>query len=598
MREHRKLLAILLCLVMCLSLLPAAAFAEGGPAEDIAVEEEIVTEEPLEEEALVEEPPVFDAAQESPDPLVVEEAEAEPRCEDAVLVSCEESVAVSDPGALDADALLQGYFEQLLGLKPPVNGDLRGPLDPTQGMTPQQAYLFGRLLDYVRATAAGEPRPNLTVYPIEPDEAHSMTWPLADLAELGIDEINSENADTVAGFIMENFLSADVILQALLNACPFELYWFDKTVGIRFSFRYSFTPQSITFQGLSYTFAVAEAYSDGVTFDEEGIPICLKEGIGTAITAAANNARAIVDSCTAEDDAARITSYVDAICSLTGYNQKAVDENWPYGNPWQVIWVFDGDPGTNVVCEGYAKAFQYLCDLARSSGLFISSIVNCLCVSGVMNTEGVSENKDHMWNLVTMEDGKNYLVDVTNCDSGSNLILKGYKWSYSRRKYTVENITYEYDDKTVSYYTPEELDLSNTDYSPIQPGKWVTAQPALNLHDTIGVRFYIKHAKTVDPRTVKVNVRYASRYQNVNRNFFLAEMTPNQDGEYFIEAVDAASDEMSDPVTLRIFLGDRLVWLEDYTVASIAGGWLTDGEHGRYDTLLRALLQYGWKAQV
>ena len=30
----------------------------------------------------------------------------------------------------------------------------------------------------------------------------------------------------------------------------------------------------------------------------------------------------------------------------------------------ELIWVFDGDSSTNVVCEGYAKAFQYLCDLS------------------------------------------------------------------------------------------------------------------------------------------------------------------------------------------------------------------------------------------
>ena len=55
MRKCRKLLAVLLCLVMCLSLLPAAAFAEGEPAEDIVLEEEPVTEEPVEEEEAAEE---------------------------------------------------------------------------------------------------------------------------------------------------------------------------------------------------------------------------------------------------------------------------------------------------------------------------------------------------------------------------------------------------------------------------------------------------------------------------------------------------------------------------------------------------------------
>ena len=52
-----------------------------------------------------------------------------------------------------------------------------------------------------------------------------------------------------------------------------------------------------------------------------------------------------------------------------------------------------------MVCEGYSKAFQYLCDLSS----FSSSKINAYCVSG----------DNHMWNLVTMDDGRNYLVDVT-----------------------------------------------------------------------------------------------------------------------------------------------------------------------------------------
>ena len=69
MKEHRKFLAILLCMVMCLSLLPAAAFAEGEPAEDIVEEEEIVTEEPVAEVEEVTEEEVVEETD-----IVVEEA--------------------------------------------------------------------------------------------------------------------------------------------------------------------------------------------------------------------------------------------------------------------------------------------------------------------------------------------------------------------------------------------------------------------------------------------------------------------------------------------------------------------------------------------
>ena len=62
------------------------------------------------------------------------------------------------------------------------------------------------------------------------------------------------------------------------------------------------------------------------------------------------------------------------------YDQSSAGGGASYGDPWQLVYVFDGDPSTNVVCEGYAKAFQYLCDLTRFDG-----DVTCRTVSGTMN---------------------------------------------------------------------------------------------------------------------------------------------------------------------------------------------------------------------
>lgn len=41
-----------------------------------------------------------------------------------------------------------------------------------------------------------------------------------------------------------------------------------------------------------------------------------------------------------------------------------------------MIYVFDGDEATNVVCEGYAKAFQYLCDLDGITYYSVSGTMN------------------------------------------------------------------------------------------------------------------------------------------------------------------------------------------------------------------------------
>ena len=57
-----------------------------------------------------------------------------------------------------------------------------------------------------------------------------------------------------------------------------------------------------------------------------------------------------------------------------------------------------------MVCEGYAKAFQYLCEKSTPQ-------IKCYNVTGTM------DGGDHMW-IVVEQGGTRYLVDVTNCDDG------------------------------------------------------------------------------------------------------------------------------------------------------------------------------------
>ena len=121
----------------------------------------------------------------------------------------------------------------------------------------------------------------------------------------------------------------------------------------------------------------------------------------------------------------------------------------------------DDDDSTNVVCEGYAKAFQYLCDL---SGL------TCYTVTGEM-AGGTGEGA-HMWNIVTLGD-ENYLVDVTNSDDGTvgqngGLFLAGTDVGRWNESYTFSagrsNIVYAYDPDQITLYDEEILTLARNDY--------------------------------------------------------------------------------------------------------------------------------------
>ena len=132
------------------------------------------------------------------------------------------------------------------------------------------------------------------------------------------------------------------------------------------------------------------------------------------------------------------------------------------------IYVFDNNPSTNVVCEGYAKAFKHLCDLSS----FSESDLFCSLVTGTM-TVGTSAGP-HMWNIVTVG-GRNYLVDVTNCDTDAvgapdKLFLCGAAENVPSIKYTAtagsQSIVYEYDTDTLSDYASSDLKLEEMPYSP------------------------------------------------------------------------------------------------------------------------------------
>lgn len=78
--------------------------------------------------------------------------------------------------------------------------------------------------------------------------------------------------------------------------------------------------------------------------------------------AAVDNATDVVLTNKGLSDYHILRNYKDDICERVSYNDEAASGTMPYGDPWQIIYVFDDNPDTNVVCEGYAKAFKYLYD--------------------------------------------------------------------------------------------------------------------------------------------------------------------------------------------------------------------------------------------
>lgn len=278
------------------------------------------------------------------------------------------------------------------------------------------------------------------------------------------------------------------VISALRYDVPYELYWFDKTRVSEIQTYFSNIEVCYTENGDLRNDQVIVKNSDGyialslkvsmdychkynIKYDGNGniISYSYKDtqtdraktgAVGTTVS----NARKVVEEAAAYSDLDKMKAYKNKICEDVSYDYDVADDN--YGDPWQIVNVFDGDTNTNVVCEGYSKAFKYLCEITE----FKDDHVECHLMTG--NMTGGTGAGDHMWNVVHMDDGKNYLVDVTNCDgnligSPDKLFLVTDKKS-NPNEYSFNlspTISYKYDDETKAMFTDAERTLSDHDYA-------------------------------------------------------------------------------------------------------------------------------------
>lgn len=127
-------------------------------------------------------------------------------------------------------------------------------------------------------------------------------------------------------------------------------------------------------------------------------------------------ANSIIQQNAGYDDLTKLRNYKKAICDLTSYDDYYESEyKAGYYDDASMISVFDQNAYTGTICQGYSRAFKYLCDHTT----FQSPNIKCYIVIGMM--KGSEENSSwggHMWNMVHMSDEKNYVCDITNSDTG------------------------------------------------------------------------------------------------------------------------------------------------------------------------------------
>ena len=271
-----------------------------------------------------------------------------------------------------------------------------------------------------------------------------------------------------------NSLNTSRIITCLLADCPYELYWYEKTDITQWTYNYSVTVSGGKRIAQITDLTVSMPVCSGYAYNRYQVNASM---VKTAKNAAAN-AKYIVNEFKNMSEVKKLIAYKEMICYLTDYNYAAVSGSYRggYGDPWQLIWVFDGNDSTKVVCEGYSKAFQYLCDL---------SDITCFTVTGEM--DGGTGAGAHMWNIVE-QNGRYYLADITNSDEGTagengGLFLNTPSYGSLSQGYTYEtengNIYFRYDQTTRNTYgtgsksvlqmTKKTYDVDNTTVKPAKP---------------------------------------------------------------------------------------------------------------------------------
>ncbi len=332
--------------------------------------------------------------------------------------------------------------------------------------------LYRRIFTFAKSVVNGDQTSSAFTFSCN---SFPLTWTDTELG-LSSGASNDELLNGVKAKL-SSFFDKSKVVKALLADCPYELYWYNKSVSGAFSLGYSLRyycsssngTSSITLTSVppfTVTMQVSLHYQSNTTtsFDTSKI-----NAVKNSVPAAA---QAIVDQYANASDYEKLQGYAQAVCRLTEYNYPAATRTVDAYDldPWQLVYVFDDDNTTNVVCEGYSKAFKYLCDLTQ----FTNPLIKCYLVTGRLVLEDGNVG-GHMWNNVTMDDSNNYLVDVTNSDSGRNydsfLLNGGTLGEHYDGYYTIKN-RYRDDDALYLIYDEDDvwdssiLTLSNTDYEP------------------------------------------------------------------------------------------------------------------------------------
>ena len=535
----------------------------------------------------------------------------------------------------DKDALFESYAGRLFyGSGTPR---LRGIKATGDRLEDQNKTIYNYIKSAAAEIAAGLRGSAVIEIPLEelgvdPDKLYTAE-------DLGLDYIYDGNTGTWNGGVSSAMMSmfdfdSSLIMNTLYADCPYELYWarsmsFPVILQIRLSATYSngvYTGYASFNEPFTVRVSVESKYQD--SSDPEGYTA--DSGKTGEAAAAASYAMTIIAEAAGMSDYEKLAYYKDKICELVVYDEYARDHSNTMEDrgPWALIYVFDQDDSTNVVCEGYSEAFQYLCDNTD----FDNDEICVYSVTGNMGG-GTGGGGGHKWNIVHMDDGYNYIADITNSDEGSwgengELFLSGMNGSCSSgyQKHVDEwteeedlgngtvvytthpekSIQFVYDDITKTIFTEDELTLSSIDYAEsisIETDDVARLEGiSLFLTDKIGFRVHV----LIDTDYVNDNDCMIFEYegntvsQRVGDALTDTEASLDDNQKMVIFELPLTATQMTVPVTFHMVVRNRSGEEMTYSVKSYAAQILEEGSGYSDNTkqLVEAMLHYGAFAQL
>ena len=511
----------------------------------------------------------------------------------------------------DSDALLEEYANRLFygkGAKPKLKAAGAGV---GYRLTKASLLAYTNSRSVVAQIADGQDsRAIATVTEAELGsivDSNGYTAEDLGVSQLFITGTTNKLTDEAKQAIYQEVLGLDghKLLNALMYDCAYEMYW--NTGGISYGFSYGFNATHVYIGDLSIYFYVDSKYRITDTSDNYYVFTADTSKTG-AIRSAVNNAGQIVSEASGMSDYYKLNYYREQICDLVEYDHEAADNSESYSDrgPWNLVYVFDNDPSTNVVCEGYSEAFQYLAE--RTS--FRDSSIQVYSVTGDMG--GGTGAGGHKWNIVHMDDERNYIADITNSDSGSigsdgSLFLKKMDGSVDTNYYkdyaSGDRIVFSYDSDTIGLYTVEELTLSDTDYGVQAPDtpddKAVLKGLSLFLTDKIGMRVYVKTFATLADNDY-IEFSCAGQTKQVTVEDAAHTNIMDVDGQsipVLVFELELWTKQMTDDVTFHMVINGENGTSKTYSVRSYADRVLAGKYSNKEKAMVRAMLNYGGYAQ-